>query len=513
MKDIKVSEYLFYLIKSLTQAEKRYFKINSNFQKGKDKGYIQIFNLIDKMEQYDDEPLLELMKGSKQKLAVNKNFLYDKILKSLRIFNESAIDIELTNLIADVRILMEKGLFQPALKRLKKTRKIAMDYEKSPFLMEIIDIETDIKKEIVNKKIQEEFEELFRQTNETVDVYSEFVQLKKLSRKLYNFFIIDRKKQKLPEAWVNEIKALPESSDSLRSFHAKTHYHSALGYYFRLMDNMKAQKEQFGLLVDLWRQHPEMIKNRYQKYRIELSNYVTCCLKNDDFEGVLDLIDEIRAIPAKSKYEKASDFQNTAFLELQYYMRIGELGQAVALEDYIEKNIIVYRGLITKSREITFYHHMMVSFFGQGDYKKASKWLNKILYDDKSEPGKDAKRFAWIMEVIIHYKAENDEVVEWLYKKADFPLKEDEPHRFAEIALGYLKKIMKAPITERKALFKNFRKDLGEYKADNRHFGMEVLSIWIESNIANMSFEEVMKERMLLKQKKKLTPTRERSPA
>lgn len=495
MKDIKVPEFLFYLIDSLTQAEKRYFKINSNFQKGKDKRYIQIFNLIDKMEEYDDEPLLKLMEGNKQKLAVSKNFLYDKILKSLRVFNESAIDIELTNLIADVRILMEKGLFQPALKRLKKARKIAMDYDKSPFLMEIIDIETDIKKEIVDKKIQEEFEELFRQTEEAVDIYSEFIQLKKLSRKLYNFFIIDRKKRKLPEEWVNEIKELPESTDNLHSFHAKTHLHSALGYYFRLMDNMKAQKEQFGLLIDLWRQHPKMIKNRYQKYRIELSNYTSCCLNNGDFESIPDLINEIRAIPAKSKYEKASDFQNATFLELQYYMSIGNLREAIALEDYIEKNIIVYRGLITKSREINFYHNVMVAFFGLEDYQKASKWLNKILYDDKSEPGKDVKCFAWIMEVIIHYKANNDEVVDWLYKRADFPLNQNEQDHFTVIALQHLRKITKA-LTGSKKLFKKFKEDLDEYAKNNHHSGTEVLSIWAESNITNKSFEEILRNRI-----------------
>jgi len=341
---MKVSEFLFFFIKSLTPAEKRYFKINSSLQKGKNKGYIKIFDLIDKMEEYDDEPLLKLMRGNKQKLAVSKNFLYDKILRSLRVFNESAIDIELTNLIADVRILMEKGLFQPALKRLKKARKIAIDYERSPFLMEIVDIETDIKGEIVDKKIREEFEELFEQTNQTLGDYSEFVRWKKLSRKLHNFFIIDKKKQELPEELVNEIKALPNSADSLRSFYAKSHYHNALGYYFRLTDNMKAQKEQFALMIDLWRQNPGMIKIRYQKYRIYLSNYVSCCLKCGDFKDVPDLIEEIKAIPTKSKYEKASDFQNAAFLELLYYLNIGELEKATALEDYIEKNIILDNG-------------------------------------------------------------------------------------------------------------------------------------------------------------------------
>lgn len=103
------------------------------------------------------------------------------------------------------------------------------------------------------------------------------------------------------------------------------------------------------------------------------------------------------------------------------------------------------------------------------------------------------------MEVIIHYEAEHDGVLEWIYKNADFPLNKSEPHQFSVVALGHLKKITKSPITERKALFKNFRKDLDEYKVTHRHFGIEVLSIWIESNITNMSFEEILRDRVAKK--------------
>lgn len=382
------SEYLFYLIKSLSNNEKRFFSLSSQFYDG-EKVYSMVFNVIDKMNQYDDEPLLKLMNGNKQKLAVTKNYLYNQILKSLRTHNEKeSIEAQLYNLILDVETLRAKGLFQPALKRLKKARKMATDYEKSTFLMEIINVETDIRKETTNKKIQEEFEELFRQANQALDNYSEFIKLKELARKLYIFFIIGRKEQELPEAWVREIEALPSSADSLRSFYAKKYYHIALGYYNQLTGNIKKQKEQFGLRVDLWQQHPKMKINRYHEYRLDLSNYAICCLDIDNFEEVPDLISKIKKIPTKSKYEEASDFQNTAFIELFYYLRTGNLRKAISLENYIEKNILLYSGLINKSREITFYHNMMVAFFGRGDYKKASNGLIKYYMTKNQNPAK-----------------------------------------------------------------------------------------------------------------------------
>jgi len=99
------------------------------------------------------------------------------------------------------------------------------------------------------------------------------------------------------------------------------------------------------------------------------------------------------------------------------------------------------------------------------------------------------------MEVIIHYKVNNDEVVDWLYKKADFPLNLPEPDYFAVIALQHLRKITKA-LTGSKKLFREFKEDLDEYAKNNHHSGLDELSIWVESNITNMSFAEVMRKRI-----------------
>ncbi len=82
---MKPSNELFDLIKSLTKSEKRFFKLQSALQSG-DKNYVRLFDLIDKMSEYDEENVKKTFKGEKfiKHLPSEKNHLYKLILKALR---------------------------------------------------------------------------------------------------------------------------------------------------------------------------------------------------------------------------------------------------------------------------------------------------------------------------------------------------------------------------------------------------------------------------------------------
>lgn len=492
MTNMKVPEYLFFLIKSLTQAEKRYFKMNSNFQLGEGKLYIQIFDAIDKMEKYNEKDLLKYV--DKKKLSVSKNFLYNKILRSLRAYNErSSVDIELYNIVAEARILMAKGLFHPTLKRLKKGKKIAIDYEKSLLLVEIIDLEIDIIGQVVKQDIKHQFKQLFDEAIETLDKYIEAIKLKRLSRELHSELILGKMRE-LKQEYIDKVNQLPKTADKLRSFYAKSYYHGAMGTYYWIQRDAFEHRNHLQQKAKLWKENPKINSTQNQRYRICMANYLTSSLKVEDYNSVPDTIAEIKQIKAKSMYEKASAFENTDHPELLYYMRIGRFEKAAELVPNIEKNIFMYRGLMNKASEVSFYYNIIIVYLALERYKDAAKWLNRILYDEKSEPYENIKRFAWILEVIIHHKLGSGEVVKHIFTDAKLPVNQTDSHPFEVLAFKHLKKITKT-LTGRKALFKEFQKELDEFSQNNQHFGSEELSIWIESNITNMSFVEVMRKR------------------
>ena len=82
------SHYIFELIKSMTQTEKRYFKMFVSVFEQKNKTYLKLYNAIDKQKEYDEKALKKKLANERfiNHFAVVKNKLYNAILKSLRFY-------------------------------------------------------------------------------------------------------------------------------------------------------------------------------------------------------------------------------------------------------------------------------------------------------------------------------------------------------------------------------------------------------------------------------------------
>ena len=79
-------ENLFVLIKSLSKSEKRQFKLYSGrMESNLDSKFLILFNLLDKIEVYNERLILKKGFVSKQQLSNLKAHLYKQLLISLRL--------------------------------------------------------------------------------------------------------------------------------------------------------------------------------------------------------------------------------------------------------------------------------------------------------------------------------------------------------------------------------------------------------------------------------------------
>jgi hypothetical protein len=130
---IKNSEHLFFLIKSLSKAEKRSFKlfVQQHARDGKN-NYTLLFDAIDRMDKYDHKVLVKSMEGKMltKNISTIKVQLNELILRSLR-QNTSALKIraKLMQQMDYLEILFEKGLYSQCKKSLEKAKKMARDNE------------------------------------------------------------------------------------------------------------------------------------------------------------------------------------------------------------------------------------------------------------------------------------------------------------------------------------------------------------------------------------------------
>ena len=133
-------EELFFLIKSLSPSEKRYFTMFAN-RIAKGSNYVRLFEVIEAQDIYDEKAIKSTFKGEKfiRQLHVTKSYLRTMILKSLRNYHdELSKDAEVKDLLRNVEILFNKELYVHAQTELDRAYSLAMKFELNMNLVEIL---------------------------------------------------------------------------------------------------------------------------------------------------------------------------------------------------------------------------------------------------------------------------------------------------------------------------------------------------------------------------------------
>ena len=116
-------DFLFQLIKSMDKNEKRFFKLYSNLYNTK-KGlyYIILFDILDKMENFDSEEVEQKLKDKKVPIhlfALIKRYLKVQILECMSVYHRNNMNtIKFFNTIGQATILSKKKHYPEALKLL-----------------------------------------------------------------------------------------------------------------------------------------------------------------------------------------------------------------------------------------------------------------------------------------------------------------------------------------------------------------------------------------------------------
>lgn len=139
------SDQLFRLIKSMSPAEKRYFKKERDTE-GKTNQTLDLFDLINDQDSYDEEAIKQkLSKDASfvKNLKIHKNRLQQLLLKSLRAQTEEASTAaRIRSMIHDVELLVSRQLFDLAAQTLSKAKELCRTAEQYELLVVVLGIES-----------------------------------------------------------------------------------------------------------------------------------------------------------------------------------------------------------------------------------------------------------------------------------------------------------------------------------------------------------------------------------
>jgi len=135
---------LYRLIDSLDKPEKGFVKKFAALHIGDEANSLRLFDIYNHLKKYDKEKIEKLVQKEKFAgyLSKTKNYLYDIILKALRVYHQDKDDWKRIRVnLLDVDMLYKKGLYNDAFSLLQKIKKEALSREWNTVLIDAVNIE------------------------------------------------------------------------------------------------------------------------------------------------------------------------------------------------------------------------------------------------------------------------------------------------------------------------------------------------------------------------------------
>ncbi len=507
----RASDHLFHLIKSLTKPEKRYFKVYVS-RHGSGSNYMQLFQAIEKQEQYDEEALKKKFCDTPfvKRFAITKNRLYTTIIRSLDAFHaNSSIDAELQRLLHAVEIFYKKSLYEQSYKMLKGAKRLAYKHEKHTTLIEILNWE----KMLVEKDNYEgvsvtDIDEILKEDQriaKLIEVYNEYWNVKS-----HLFNILFRKGKARSEEEMNHFKQIIDNTllhrkdIELCTQSRYLYFHIYSAYYFGTGDDKNC--------YEFLKKNIQLIESKYLQFQEEPNTYVSV-LTNAIYVGMqLKKYDEafkylktLRKVPEKLVINSNENLDirifNSAYsIELAWYALTGEFEKGLAIINEVETGLEKYQHKMSSVRKASFYFSIAILYFGAGMYTKALKWINELLNNIDIDKSEDIHCFAQLMNLIIHLELGNNDLIPYTLKSTSRYLEtRNRVYKFETIMLHFISEALKAKEPEDlEKVYASLAQSLEPLKDDPfESSALEQFDFicWAESKVKKIPFRELVAEK------------------
>lgn len=505
---------LFQLIKSLTKAEKRYFKLHVTKQKaGEETKFLKLFDLIDKQKEYNEAKILEKETSIKsQQLSNLKAHLYRQILQNLRNLNtDEDIDLKVHELIDFATILYNKCLYDQCVKMLEKAKSMAEKYDKHALLLEITEFEKRLVTKYIRSNIEDKVSELIKASDHINEKINNINTFSNLTIKLYSFylkigFLRNHKDFELVNSFL--YSTLPVFQEDKLSFDEKMYlYNSFVGYYFFIQDFDRGY-EYAKKWVNLFEEHPQFIVPKIEMYIKAINNLLVSqskMHKYDEFKVTVQKLTEVENLPDLKLTEniRLLLFKYTSTHRINRYFMLGEFTEGSEIIPEIAESLEEFEHLLDTHYIIIFYYKFACMYFGDANYQQVVFWLNKIINMKDVDLRSDIHSFARILNLISHYELGNIDLVDYYIRSTyRFLIKKNDLHQFQKIIMKFLRKLSSITRDQLIDAFKDLREQLiplNDKFYERRPFIYFDIISWLESKIENRSVQEIIKEKAVIK--------------
>jgi len=484
------SDALFELIKSMTTAEKRYFK---NFTGGlhpkAELDYHHLFDALEKQsregEAYHEKQLLHDLgpHWESKQLAVNKNYLYHSILRSLRYYHsEKTPRLQLKEWMIDIDLLYERGLSKDTLKYIRKAKKLASRYDYHLEYLELSLLERRIKRQRARKntarivqQLQKDCQAKLRHLDNQFEILD-----------LYESVFLDVRNQNLTPHALDSLRLelerlLGQREDSLEqfSFEERIYYHLAYSMYYLFTRESTQRLYHLQQLLDYFEEHDHLLQDRqYQeRYLSCLNNYINHCYLYQSGQELKQQIEKLRAFSPKGYSLQIQLSQYLYYAQMLYYFKEKDFAAVAAFGPDIEALLHQYGDQINLKRKLTFHINLAAAYLLENQYGQAQDQINLIINEPKFEIRRDIQMLSRIFQIILFYSQGNLDSAEYeVFKAMRYLKKFRNNNRTEKLIIGAFKKAIQQ---DRPDVLTELKEQLKESS------GYEEIVFWLEKENKN----------------------------
>ena len=506
----RFSDPLFQLIRSLHKAEKRNFKLyikrNSS---NHDLKIIQLFDAIDRLNEYDENLLMKKLSSSKTQLPNLKTHLYKEILASLRLIKTTeSIDLQLHEQLDYARILYNKGLYLQSLRLLDKTKEIATNYNQDSFLIQVVSLEKKIETLHITRSMKDRNEQLTEEANEINERRTRITKLSNLALMMYSWYVKNGharnvEDEKRVKKYFDE--NLPEGAHEFTGFYERLYLFQSICWYNFIRQDFLMYYRYAQKWMQLFNENRLMINVEPGHYIKGMHNSLNAhfVLRNyRAFDNVLKQFEKYANSHMAMYFE---NFKVQTFIYLhtaminQHFMH-GTFKEGLKLIPYIEEKLNEYELYLDNHRVLVFNYKIATLYFGSGDYNTCIDYLNRII-NNNVDLRYDIQCYARLLHLMSHYELDNFDIIESLIKSVNrFMKKMETLTKMDEELFKFLRSSTNLPKQKRKERLQVFLltiQQLQKIRFETRAFAyLDILS-WVEAKVYEKPMSQIIQEKYI----------------
>lgn len=414
---------LIQLIRSLTSAEKRHFRLFATRNQASDELlFLQVFDFFDKKNAYDEAALLKKIPALKKaQLANLKAHLLRQILTSLRLLSKNRNeDIQVREMIDYARALYDKGLYRQSLDWLARAKERALACQFIGLAIEALEFEKLIEGQYITRSLEGRAEELSEQTLQLNDRLVRTSQFSNLSLQMYGLYLkrgFIRNRQDYHEVQAFFKSRLPATGFEQLDFMGRVYYCQSHVWLYHICQEFAPCFRHAQRWVALFGQEPAMKAVHAPLYLKGIHNLLGTLFHSLSYDRFIE------NLAALERFSEETDFSQNKNVEGLYHLYLylhrinrhyleGTFSEGVGLipelVQCIESNVYNWDA----HRIMVFHYRIACLYFGNDDYAHAIDYLNKIINQKVIDYRADIQCFARILNLIAHFELGNEILVE-----------------------------------------------------------------------------------------------------